>query len=206
MIIGVFGISGSGKDTIINKYLENHPGQKVHGTKVMMKGLGFENIDIWDGKPIPDQYYIRSENIDQEKKFEIIDTFVRDLYKELKSKKELYFVTLHLVVPKRVENNVIYQSGWIRPWFEAVFDGFVYLHIDPQIITQRKNLDIQNQIRDRGNATVTLESTQKQYDVAMEEWGKFKTRIENKVPYTEIENDDLEMSVGEFSKFVNGIR
>ena len=202
MIIGVLGISGSGKDTIINRYLERFPGQKVHGTKVMMKGLGFEDIDIWDGKPIPDEYYQRSEDTDYDNKNRIIDTYVYDFYKDLKSKSDIYFVTLHLVVPKRAGDEIIYQTDLLRSWFEDIFDRFVYIHSDSQKIVERKVKDINTHSRDRGNTTVTFESTDMQNKIGAEEWAKFKSRIQNKIPFIEIENDDLGLSVREFMAFI----
>lgn len=185
-LIGITGISGVGKTTIIEGLSLKQKVNRISSTKVLMKLLGI----------IPElSALVQSEDY---KKLESIsptikegvrnsDDFIIEIQNAL-VENAINIYEIHLVSPNRVETAINYLTMPAAEWYYKIFNGICYINASIEEIAERKKKDALENVRDRGAATISDTSTSIQKHISDLLWEDLKARSPENYPTIEINN------------------
>lgn len=196
-----FGINGCGKDTLSKELLKTHAEIKLlSGSRIMLKGLGFD-VGITVDSPATKAMYDTLEQTPEITKQKMADEFFKSTLLEFKQTGEIGIISSHLIIARRDETTINYESGLIRDWFGEVFDGFIYIKGDPREIFNRQIKDKSADIRDRGLSSI--ESLARQQVLSNLEWEKLKLVVpESKMKTIYNLDGSLELSASKLESFI----
>lgn len=139
-LISIFGLNGSGKDTLIAKLKYQYPKiVLISGSRVMMKSLGLQ-VDITTDFPISREYYELLEKTPNNVKMQIFDNEYFATLKEFNNTGRTGIILNHLVVPRKEHGHITFDSQ-IRPWYLQVYSLMIYIKAKPEEIYLRQERD-----------------------------------------------------------------
>lgn len=189
-LVILFGINGVGKDTIAKRAAESVGSiDIISGSRVMMKGLGFD-VGITSDSPVTDEMYRALELTPSDVKANMADTIFRQ---ELISYKQanpdrIGVISSHLVIARREGNSVSFETDLIRDWFPQTFDLLVHVTAPVDDIIERHARD--SFFRDRGFHTEESLRKMATYDSLL--WGELCQQVDP-AKVLEIKNSEGEL-------------
>lgn len=191
LTIGLAGISGVGKTTLIQEIGNEFEVNRISSTKILMQI--FEIISDQSAHPGSD-HYLKLESFSYRDKLKayVSDEFI-SIFNSLKIDNKLNIFEIHFVSPNRVEGAIDYQTYPYFDWYLTELDGICYLTSDFETISRRKSKDSEEGIRDRGDST-SLESTKIQLLISDTLWQELEENKPENFPTLKIENREGELA------------
>lgn len=166
----LFGVNGSGKDTLAKCVKNKFPNLEIlSGSRIMMKGMGLP-VEINSDFQVPKHFYDELERLPTKTKAHMADTVFKHVLQDFNAAGRFGVLSSHLVIARREDGIISYETDLIREWFPEIFNSFVFVRASPSEIYERSNKDKNIGERDRG--LFTLESINTQQKLSTEAWSK----------------------------------
>lgn len=200
------GMNGCGKDTITKELIGNHPDMAlISGAQILMKNLGIDvDIEIQFPPATTREMYLHLEQTPVEVKAAMRDTVFKDTLLEFKEGKRPGVLLSQLVVarPALSQNQETTFSVEGTEWYPEVFDTFIHISAPVDQIWQRRQTDLRNGARDRGN--MAFEDLQIHWSMYQVAWNALANQVGDNSRMLQVENADghLAESVELIDKFL----
>lgn len=199
----LFGVNGSGKDTLAKCVKNNFSNLEIlSGSRIMMKGMGLP-VEINADFKVPKSFYDELESLPAETKADMADTVFKNVLEEFNNSGRFGVLSSHLVIARREGDTINYETDLIRTWFPEVFNSFVFVRADSNEVYFRSNKDKNIGERDRG--LFTLESINTQQELSIQAWQELGNMVGSKERMLSVYNMDgkLENSTNILSNFIS---
>ena len=193
-IIGLAGISGVGKTSLIQELKKSLEINRISSTKILMEALGIINDN--KKEEVKSEHYLKLEKVSMSEKFgAMYSTQFKELLESNIKKNTINVYEIHFVSPNKVGRTVDYQSYIYDKWYSTIFDGVIYLSAAVEEIVERKRKDKNDLTRDRGEITMNEISTRVQKEISDLLWDEFKKLLITKnVPTLYLSNKGGELA------------
>ena len=199
-LITIFGINGTGKDTIANELKKKRPNIRITSmSRLLMYILGITNT-FETSEPVTEEQYKKLESIPQEKMKMIEQKEYKELLIGLSKKDQETILLTHLVSVLRHGEELIYLEDRPTPsWLIENSSTLIQLVVPPEILSERRKKD-NSRKRD-----INIEEIEKHQKMCFKEWKRLKKEQPSKTMYTvvNINLDETVETVDEVIKVEN---
>lgn len=130
--IGVFGVNGAGKTSLLQMVSDLLPGVMIaRGSMILKEALGVASYETLE---------VMSSTEKKDALIKGISSFVQS------ASGQIAFVDTHLVVPIRKSGTLIVEDMWDDSMAQ-LFHGFVYITAPPSVVSERRRANNERALR-----------------------------------------------------------